>query len=223
MKLPLLCLIFAIANAAFATSSAYPHTSFIEAPVFDNEPLRQWLAEVNANATVLQSLWNEADWSWATDISPEHEAAGVAAAMRYQSFSPTAASVIQMVSSGTCKSYKFTLNFEALLSGKVCIAAPCSFTLITSGWHLSNVAHKARFPTPHQHCDLPNRFIACHQCSVNGVSGPRYNTCFFTRSPCPRNFCLQQHAPAQPLSGADVVQCVVQTFPPSFVSNSRLL
>jgi peptidyl-dipeptidase A len=97
MKLPvLLYLIFALANAAFATSSASPHPSFIEAPAFDNEPLRQWLAETNANATVLQALWNEADWSWATDISPEHEAAGVAAAMRYQSFSLTAAAQAQV-------------------------------------------------------------------------------------------------------------------------------
>jgi peptidyl-dipeptidase A len=86
----------ALPTATFASSSDIPHTSVSEAPAFDNEPLRQWLAQVNANATVLQAAWNEADWSWATDISSAHEAASVAAAMRYQSFSLAAAAQAQV-------------------------------------------------------------------------------------------------------------------------------
>jgi peptidyl-dipeptidase A len=54
--------------------------------------LRQWLSEISANATALQAQWNEAEWSWATDITPAHEAASVDAALRYQSFAlPVAA------------------------------------------------------------------------------------------------------------------------------------
>jgi peptidyl-dipeptidase A len=96
--LPALFLFVAVPNAIFASSASpqSPHTSFSEAPAFDNEPLRQWLAEVNANATVLQAAWNEADWSWATDISSAHEAASVAAAMHYQSFSLTVAAEAQV-------------------------------------------------------------------------------------------------------------------------------
>ena len=84
------------ASAALASSSPSPPPSFSDAPAFENEPLRQWLADVNANATALQAVWNEAEWSWATDITPEHEAASVAAALRYQSFSLSTAAQAQV-------------------------------------------------------------------------------------------------------------------------------
>jgi hypothetical protein len=57
--------------------------------------LRQWLAATNANATALSSQWNDAEWAWATDITPEHEQQDVAAALRYQAFSLQAAAQAQ--------------------------------------------------------------------------------------------------------------------------------
>ena len=89
---PLLLVALSTPTLAFAPESA----SFGEFPPFDNEPLRKWLSEVNKNATVLQAVWNEADWTWATDITAAHEAASVSAALRYQSFSLSTAAVAQV-------------------------------------------------------------------------------------------------------------------------------
>jgi peptidyl-dipeptidase A len=88
-------LLVAVPTSTFASSSS-PESTFGELPSFDNEPLRKWLAEVNNNATVLQASWNEAEWSWATDITAAHEAASVAAALRYQSFSLSTAAEAQL-------------------------------------------------------------------------------------------------------------------------------
>ena len=92
--LPLL--LVAISSPTLASLSPPPSALFSELPVFDNEPLRKWLADVNLNATALQAAWNEAEWSWATDITAAHEAASVAAALQYQTFSLSAAAEAQV-------------------------------------------------------------------------------------------------------------------------------